>query len=128
MSIRFQSIATTVGPTNGSANAILIPEMTYTFNLDITALIEILFSGTFSNTNANRGAIITCIIDGVSAANMQRTVNIAGAGNDTPISTQGMFYLCPGTHTISMFFVADVNTATAVGIERSLTIIEEELP
>jgi hypothetical protein len=127
MGIRFQSNPVTVSPTNGSANAILIPEMTFSFTLEKTAPILIMFSGTFSNSNNNQGAIVTCVIDGVSKANMQRTTQEGGAGNNSTITTQGWFYLCPGSHTISMFFVATANTATAAGIERSLTIIEEEL-
>ena len=81
-----------------------------------------------SSSSNNHGGDIFCYIDGQSDAELRRTILIAGANNPTPVSGQKLLYLTPTTHTIQLWWATDgTGTLTATGIQRSLTILEEEL-
>jgi len=123
--IRLQTNATTSAPTRDSVNT-LMPEMSLSFTLLKSSVLQVLFSGTFSNSNNDRGGIFQCVVDGVSDAQMQRQF-LGQAGNPQCIAMQKLLYLTPGTHTVEIWWAATANTLTAAGIERSLTILEEAI-
>jgi hypothetical protein len=125
MAVRLQSNAVTSGPTKNNVSA-LMPEMTLSFTLAKTVPIFVFFSGTFSNSNSDQGGIFRCLVDGQSDVQMQRQF-AAQADAKTVVSMQKILYLTPGNHTIAIWWAATANTLTAVGIERILTVLEEEL-
>ena len=124
--IRLQTLATTVTPTRDTTPA-LMPQMTKTFTLGVTSPILIFFSGTFSNSNNDRGGTFSCMIDDQSDAEMQRNVLFSGANDPYVVSMQKMVYLTPGTHTVEIWWAASANTLSNTGIQRSLTILEVSL-
>jgi hypothetical protein len=124
--IMLQTLARTSGPTRDT-NAALMPEMSLSFTLLKTAPILIMFSGVFSNSNSNQGGTFDCVIDGQPDLEMRRIVQFGGAANPYVVSMQKLVYLTPCTHLVEVWWVASANTLTNAGIQRSLTIIEEEL-
>jgi len=125
--IRLQTIALTSAPTRDNAlPTTLVPEMTLSFTLLKTTRMFVWFSGTFSNSNSNQGGTFQCVVDGVSDVEMQRTQKMGGGDNGFVVVMQKLLYLTPGTHTVAIYWAASANTLTAVGLERSLTVSEEE--
>ena len=122
--IIYQTVATTSAPTVSNATPILLPEMTKTFYLDKTYPILIMFSASFASGSNSHGAIFDIKIDGQNDLEMRREALMQNTAYST-VSSQKMVYLCEGTHTVEAWWYTDgTGTATALGIARSLTIIQ----
>jgi hypothetical protein len=128
MAIKLQSVVRTLAPTKADNVPILLEEMTHTFTLAKALPIFIFFSGSFQSNSTNHGGTIACMVDGASDLEMRRDFLIGGASNPCSIAMQKFLWLAPGRHTVAIWWFTDgTGTLTAVGRQRSLTILEEEL-
>lgn len=127
MAVRLQTLAVTSGPTMASATPSLMPEMSLTFRVGVTAPFLVTFSCTLTNTakGTNQGDVFL-VLDGTADIETNRQFSIATAIYDC-ISITKILWLTPMQHTVQIFWDCPAQAVICDNISRSLSILEVSL-
>ena len=121
----YQAVGTTDSPTTASATFSDLAEMTLTFTpTSASNPILILFTGTFQHSGSSGAtAEVKILVDGVEEANTTRRGHPSN-GTYQEVSTSKVVTLSAASHTVKVQWATQASTLTAVGTERTLTILE----